>query len=101
VIKIWYQPESGAREVVDTAATAAEADRLVAEYRLAFGCAAGGHRFGKDRVWYFSRPGRTTRFLCAACGRELGPVAAYMSAYCGSCAREAHAKAVGSLHGAD
>lgn len=49
-ISIWYKPEHGKIEKVDTA-PAGQAGYLVHEYQMAYGVLPGQHRHGKDKVW--------------------------------------------------
>lgn len=50
-VSIWYQREGGAPEVVDHATSENDAVYLEREYRMAFACQPGQHRYGKDKVW--------------------------------------------------
>lgn len=50
-ISIWYRYEDRKPEVVDRATNKMQARYLEHEYRMAFGCAYGQHRYGKDKVW--------------------------------------------------
>ena len=54
-ISIWYRQEGRAPEKIDTANTPQQALYLAVEYAIAFGCAEGQHRHGKDKVWFGRR----------------------------------------------
>lgn len=48
--KIWYKHEDCKPEVIDTCGKH-EVGYMLSNYQMAFGCAYGQHRYGKDRVW--------------------------------------------------
>jgi len=50
-IEIWYKPEGGYVEVVDTATDLQGANYLLGEYILAYALLPGQHRHGKDKLW--------------------------------------------------
>lgn len=50
-ISIWYRPEGNEPEKVDTARSQKQAQRLLYEYQMAFGCLPRQHRHGKDKLW--------------------------------------------------
>jgi len=50
-ISIWYRQGDNKPEVVDRASNEIAARNLAHEYRTAFGCAPGQHRYGRDHVW--------------------------------------------------
>lgn len=50
-ISIWFRYEGKKPEKIDSASTQREADFLVGEYTMAFGCGYRQDRHGKDKVW--------------------------------------------------
>lgn len=65
-ISIWYQHENRPAEVIDRVSGASSdpravnrAEQLAYEYRMAFACLPGQHRYGKDRVWVGNKHGQT------------------------------------------
>ena len=49
-MKIWFKHENGKPEVVDEVSSR-EANGMLYEYMIAFGCLPGQHRYGKDKLW--------------------------------------------------
>lgn len=49
-MNIWYRHEGKEPEKVDSCAKN-EVGYMLSNYRMAFGCAPGQHRYGKDKLW--------------------------------------------------